>query len=49
MSPDARVDSLTPRSIHAYFVTRLSAMMESFIEVDESVGDRITFSVQLKR
>ena len=49
MQPDVSLDALTPRSVHSYFVTRLAARLNTAIELDESLPDRITFSVRLAR
>ena len=49
MLPDASIDALTPRSVHAYFVTRLAARLETAIELDEDTPGRIAFSVRLTR
>jgi histidine phosphotransferase ChpT len=49
MLPNACIGSLTPRSVHAYFVSRLSANLNSTVEIDEDVAGRVQFSVRLTR
>lgn len=47
--PGVSLDELTPRSIHAYFVTRLASRLETSIEIDDTVDDQILFSVRMSR
>ncbi len=49
MAPDASLDDMTPRSIHAYFVTRLASQLETDIEIDNSADDCIVFTVRMTR
>ncbi len=49
MAPDAAIDTLTPRNIHAYFTTQLASRLDTRIDVDEGTEGRIAFSVILTR
>ena len=49
MSPDVSLDSLTPRSVHAYFVARLSERLLIGIDIGEEITGRIAFTVRLTR
>lgn len=49
MVPDVSLDTLTPRSIHAYFTSRLAARLGTEIVSGESTEGRIEFSVDLTR
>jgi len=49
LSPNALLDELTPRSIHAYFVTRLALRLSTRIEIDDDTEDRIVFTVRVSR
>lgn len=49
LAPDARVDDLTPRSVHSYFLARLADRMDSAIELDGNVEGRITLTARLAR
>ncbi len=49
MSDGVRLEELTPRSVHAYFVSRLSNNLKSTIDVKSSTAGRIEFSVRLAR
>ena len=42
-------DDLTPRSVHAFWVSRLAQQLRSRIEIDTGYADRITFSAHLNR
>jgi histidine phosphotransferase ChpT len=49
MAPDVSLDTLTPRSIHAYFSSRLASRLSTSIKTDENTEGRIKFSVDLRR
>lgn len=49
MKEGGSLDDLTPRSVHAYFVSRLARRLRSQLEVDAGGADRITFSALLSR
>lgn len=45
----ASVDGLTPRSVHAYFLTRLADRLSTRVVIDDSVAGQTTLSVLLAR
>lgn len=49
MAPAASQDGLTPRSVHAYYVSRLAQQLQSTLVVNEDTDGQILFSVALKR
>lgn len=47
MVPDVSSDALTPRSVHAYFVCRLSDRFGSGLHADDEMAGRVAFAVGL--
>jgi histidine phosphotransferase ChpT len=49
LSPDVAIDALTPRSVHAYFLSRLARRMGSEVVVEAAKEDVLTLSMTLSR
>lgn len=49
MAPDVSLETLTPRSIHAYFTSRLAARLGAEIVTEELTEGKVAFSVALTR
>lgn len=47
LAPDAAVEDLTPRNVHAYFTRTLARRLGSDLEVDSSAENRVRFAVPL--
>jgi len=47
LAPDAVVEDLTPRNVHAYFTRTLARRLGSDLEVDSSAENRVRFAIPL--
>lgn len=48
MAPDTDVQTLTPRTVHAYLVAWLARRLDAGLAADLAAADRVVFRVQLK-